>query len=324
MNVPGELIKLIKNEKKIIIATHINPDGDAIGSAVALSMALESMGKETTMYDRDPVPETYRFLPGHERFTHSLESLAVDRCPLVLMDCNEPTRAGLDGITLSKTVVIDHHETEKKFGKIRWIEPHAPATGAMVYSLLKELGVTITTNMAINLYTAIAIDTGTFRFSNTTPDILRMAADMIDAGADPSSIAVALYESWSGKRFRMLIDVLSSLEVVDDIAITVASADLFASAGTSADDTEHFVEFPRMMKGIRISAFFREIKDGWKASLRSKGDVNVAEIALAFNGGGHRNAAGYVFKGNLLAAKTALIKAAARGTTEDNRYPSMP
>jgi phosphoesterase RecJ-like protein len=309
LNIPGELIQFIRNEKKFIIATHINPDGDGIGSAIALSMALESMGKETTVYDRDPVPETYCFLPGHGRFTSSLQSSHFDKYPLVLMDCNEPARAGLNGISFPRSVVIDHHETEKRFGTIRWIEPHAPATGAMVYSLLKALGVEITPDIATNLYTALAIDTGTFRFSNTKSDILSMAADLVDSGADPASIAQALYESWSGKRFRMLIDVLSTLEIVEDIAMTVASADMFAKAGTSADDTEHFVEFPRMMKGIRVSAFFREIKDGWKVSLRSKGDVNVAEIALGFNGGGHRNAAGFIVKGDLTTAKAALIKA---------------
>jgi phosphoesterase RecJ-like protein len=309
VHIPDELIQFIAREKKFFVATHINPEGDALGSALALAMALESMGKEAVVYDRDPVPESYRFLPGHERFTTSLQSLTLNGPPLILLDCNEPGRAGIDSVPVPFSAVVDHHETEKEFGQIRWIEPRAAATGVMVYALLKKLGVQMTRDMAMNLYTAIAIDTGTFRYSNVTSDVLRTAAELVDAGADPAAIAEGLYETWSRGRFRLLIGVLNTLEITDGLAITVATKEMFLRTGTSAEDTENFANFPRMMKGSEVSAFFRETEDGWKVSLRSRGGVNVAQIAGGFQGGGHRNAAGYRVKGDLKKAKESLIEA---------------
>ena len=308
MKVPREVLDRLRSGRGFLIATHINPDGDALGSALALSFALESLGKQTVLYERDGVPEPYRFLPGRERFT---DSAALSGLPLVLLDCNEPERAGLSrsDLDVPYSLVIDHHETERGFGDLRWIEPKAAATGIMVYHLLRELGVTITGEIATNLYVAIAIDTGTFRYSNTDPEVLRVCADLIEAGADPASISVALYESWSGKRFCLLLSVLNTLEIVDGIAITHVTREMFSATGTSAEDTEHFSNFPRMMGAITASAFFREIDEGWKVSLRSKGTVNVAKVAEKFDGGGHRNAAGFKTRADLKAAKEALIAA---------------
>ena len=313
MNIPDRLIQFIVQERKFFIATHIRPEGDALGSSLALSMALESMGKETTLYDRDPVPELYRFLPGYERFTQTHSPLAHDGLPLLLLDCNEPERAGLENVVIRRSAVIDHHETIKEFGDIKWIEPHAAATGVMVYALIRKLGVRITKDMATNLYAAIAIDTGTFRFSNTTSDVLRIAAELVESGADPGVIAGELYETWSRGRLSLLTKVLNTLEITHGIAVTVVTKAMFSETGTSPEDTENFSNFPKMMEETKVSLFLREIEEGWKVSLRSKGDYNVAEIAARFHGGGHKNAAGCVIKGDLKAAKAQLIEVIAGG-----------
>ncbi|HWR58031.1 MAG TPA: bifunctional oligoribonuclease/PAP phosphatase NrnA [Thermodesulfovibrionales bacterium] len=302
-------MEFLLQERRFFIATHRNPEGDALGSSLALSMALESMGKDTVVYDLDPVPELYRFLPGSDKFTTSSESLKKDRLPLVLLDCNEPERAGLESVIATPSAVIDHHETLREFGDIKWVEPGAAATGMMVYHLVKQLGVDITKAMATNLYTAIAIDTGTFRYNNTTPEVLRIAADLADLGADSAAISEALYESWSGGRFRLLIDVLNTVEVLGDFVITVATREMFLKTGTSGADTENFPNFPGMMRDIKVSAFLREVEGGWKVSLRSKGNINVARLAAQFQGGGHRNAAGYTARTDLKKAKDELIKA---------------
>ncbi len=309
MKVSSDLIEFFKNERKFFVATHINPEGDALGSCLALSEALESLGKVTVLYNRDPVPDFYRFLPGHEKFKNSFELLKSEELPLVLLDCNEPERAGLAEAPVRRAVVIDHHETRKDFGDIRWIEPCAAATGVMVYHLVKAMDAKITKDMATNLYTAIAIDTGTFRYNNTTAETLRIAAELTDSGARPAAVSEALYESWSGGRFRLLVGVLKTLEVVGQIAITTASREMFRDTGTTGADTENFPNFPKKMKQVKVSAFFREIEDGWKVSLRSRGDINVAEVASRFQGGGHRNAAGYTVKGDLKKAKEELIGA---------------
>ena len=310
MRVPPDLLSLLRKKDKFFIATHINPEGDAIGSSLALSMALGSIGKQTVLYDRDPVPEFYRFLPGYERFSNSISPLVPSHLPLILLDCNSLERAGLDGLSFEYSAVIDHHETENDFGDVRWIEPEAAATGIMVFHLITGLGIKITKEMAINLYTAVAIDTGTFRYSNTTAEVLRVSAELIEAGASPVYISNSLYEAWSEKRFALLIMALNALEIRDNVAITVVTREMYEKTGTGPEDTENFSNFPRMMRDIKISVFFREIGDNyWKVSLRSKGDTNVAGIATLFDGGGHKNAAGCKIKANLESAKEALLKA---------------
>jgi phosphoesterase RecJ-like protein len=309
VKVPRKLLSFLKKEKKFFIATHVNPEGDALGSSIALSMALASLGKKTLLYDKDMVPYFYHYLPGHGNFMSSIPPSIQDEWPLVLLDCNSMERAGIVGLNFRYSLVIDHHETESTFGDIRWIEPDAAATGMMIFYIIKKLGVPITKDIAVNLYSAIAIDTGTFRYSNTTADVLRVSAELIEAGAHPASITSNLYEMWSRKRFRLLVMVLHTLEIKNDIAITSVTREMFRKTGTAPEDTESFSGFPRRIEDITISAFFREISNNyWKVSLRSRGDVNVATIATHFEGGGHKNAAGYRIRANLKAAKKALIQ----------------
>lgn len=310
MKVPRKLLSFLKEKDNFFIATHINPEGDAIGSAVALSMALESQGKKTVVYDRDIVPEFCRFLPGHDRFKNSTLDLQPSAFNLILLDCNSLERAGVERLSFKYSAVIDHHETEENFGDIRWVEPEAAATGMMIFYLIKEIGLKITRDIAINLYSAIAVDTGTFRYSNTTAEVLRVGAELIEAGANPAYISNHFYETWSKERFALLIMALNTLEIRDGIAITVVTKGMYKKTGTGSEDTESFSNFPRMMKDIKISAFFREIGNNcWKVSLRSRGDINVARIAALFEGGGHRNASGYKVKASLESAKKALLKA---------------
>lgn len=313
MNGREGIISFLRGGDNFLIATHVNPEGDALGSSIALAMALEAMGKTALVYDRDSTTDLYSFLPGSERVMNSVSSLDTGGLSLVLIDCNTPRRAALDGMPFLHTAVIDHHETEGAFGEVKWIEPEVPATGIMVYRLLKDLGTEITRDIAVNLYAAIMVDTGAFRYRNTTPESLRAASELAEAGADPGLIAESVYESWSKGRFRLLCGAISSLEIVEDVAIMVVTREMFRSTGTKAQDTENFSNFPRMMGEIKLSAFFREEEeDVWRVSLRSKGGVNAAKIAEGFRGGGHRNAAGYSFEGDIETAKEKLIQAASK------------
>ena len=309
MKVPPELLTYLKQEDDFFITTHINPEPDALGLVLALSSALESLGKKSVLYVRDPVPEMYHFIPSHEKFTSSIFPDDLKRKPMILLDCNTLERAGLKDVQFKSSAVIDHHETEKEFGDIRWIVPQAAATGIMVFYLLKEMGITLSNELATTLYSAIAIDTGTFRYSNTTAEVLRVGAELIEAGAEPASIATNLYEIWSEKRFRLFILALNTLEIRDDVAIIFVTKEMFNQTGTGPIDTEMFVSFPRMMKDVKVSALFRQDDtDFWKVSLRSRGAMNVARIATQFKGGGHRNAAGYQIKADLATAKEKLLK----------------
>jgi phosphoesterase RecJ-like protein len=310
MKTPEKILAAFRKEDTFLLAAHISPDGDAIGSCVALCMALDSLGKKAIIYSRDPVPKQYRFLPGHERIVSDVEESAALDPVLVLLDCNGPERAGLERITFRRSIVIDHHETQNGFGDVRWIDPEAAATGLMVYFLIKGLGGRITGDMAVNLYAAIAVDTGTFRYSNTSSEVLRVCAELVDYGVEPDLVSEALYESWERKRFDLLVLTLNTLEIKNGVAMTHVTKAMFNKTGTRSEDTETFSNFPRRIDTIKISSLFRELDNSeWKASLRSKGDVNVARIAELFGGGGHKNAAGYTIKSDLKTAKEALLKA---------------
>jgi phosphoesterase RecJ-like protein len=310
MKIPEKILSAFRKEDTFLLAAHVSPDGDSIGSCVALRMALDSLGKKALVYSRDPVPKQYRFLPGNERIVSDLKKVAALDPVLVLLDCNGPERAGLERIAFRRCIVIDHHETEKGFGDVRWINPQAAAAGLMVYFLIKRLGVRITGDIAVNLYTAIAVDTGTFRYSNTSSEVLRACAELVDYGAEPHLVSEALYESWERKRFDLLVLALNTLEIRNCVAMTYVTKAMFRRTGTKPEDTETFSHFPRRIDTIKISSLFRELGGGeWKASLRSKGEVNVARIAELFGGGGHKNAAGYTIKADLKTAKEALLKA---------------
>jgi len=309
VEVPHRLLSFLKEEEKFLIATHISPEADAIGSSLALSMALEFLGKKTVLYDKDPVPKICHFLPTYKKFTNIIPALSSSDFVLILLDCNTLERAGMEGLTFKYSVVIDHHETEENFGDIKWVVPEAAATGMMIFYLIKELGITLTREMAINLYSAIAIDTGTFRYGNTNAEVLRIAAELVEAGAHPAYISGSLYETWSQERFTLLIRALNTLEVKGGVAIMFVTREMYKKTKTTSEDTENFPAFPRIMKDIKISAFFRELDDNyWKVSLRSKGDIDVAHVASFFKGGGHRNAAGYVVKSDFGSAKESLLE----------------
>jgi bifunctional oligoribonuclease and PAP phosphatase NrnA len=313
MKTPKEIISVFKKEEVFLLATHIHPDGDAIGSVLSLSFALESLGKETYVYNKDRVPDLYRFMPGCKKFRSTLRNISEKKPVLILLDCNSPERAALEGYSFRKTVVIDHHQTEKDFGDVRWIVPGAAATGLMVFHLIKSLGGTISKEIAQNIYTAISADTGTFRYSNTSSDVLRASAELIDAGADPALISESLYNHWDRNRFELFLATLNNLEMIDDLAIICITRKMFEDTKTLPEDAENFSNFPRMIKSVKIAALFREAGDGlWKVSLRSKGNVNVAKTAERFGGGGHRNAAGFRISGSFDSVKERFLSEAKR------------
>lgn len=325
---PSELIESIKGGDNFLVATHVNPDGDALGSAAAFGMALERLGKKAVLLDKHRVPEHYRFLPDHEKF-YTFESIeasgyrACDFSALILLDCNDPERIGLEkkqqhpaAEDLKKALadgmpafVIDHHETESAFGNIKWIEPKAAATGLLVFYLIKALDVAITPEMAINLYSAIVVDTGNFRYDNTTSEVFRVGAELIDCGARPNKIYQELYETWTDNRFKLYLRMIESLEIRNDVVFSVITKKMLEETSTAADDTENFVSFPRMMKSVNVSVLFRQTgKDEYKVSLRSKNDLNVARIAELFEGGGHKNAAGCKIKADIDTAKKIVLE----------------
>ncbi len=299
-----QIARLIRAHQRFVVSTHLNPEGDALGSQIALGRALETLGKDVRLCNRDPVPGLYRFLPGTDRI-EVVEMVPAPYDLLVLVDCGGLDRTGLHLPEQGggKMVIVDHHlSSEGTRHGGHWIDAGASATGEMIYALIRELAVPLDKTIAVNLYASITTDTGTFRYSNTTPHILRVAADLIEQGADPWDNALRLYESHPEGRIRLLTAALGTLErgLGGRVAWVTLTSRMFAETGTAAGDTEGIVNYPRSIEGVEVALLFRQVGEKeWKLSFRSKGRVNVASLAETFGGGGHHNAAGCQVSGTL-------------------------
>ena len=306
----AEIILELQRCDTILISVHKSPDGDALGSQLALMRALEKLNKSVTAHNLDPVPEIYRFLPGSVKIKTG--SPAEGRYDALVVLDSEPNRTGLfDGSYPSDTLIdIDHHITNELEWKLSWLDPDASATGEMVYRLIKGLGVTIDRDIALCLYTAIFADTGSFRYSNTSPASMRISAELIEAGADPWLVTENVYESYAYRRLKLLGNVLADLERSEDgrIAWVAVTSNLYQLTGSTAEDTENFVNFVRSVKGVEVAVLFRQTAAAqYKISMRSKGRVDLSGLARSLGGGGHKNAAGCVLSGTLEEVKKKVI-----------------
>ncbi|MFQ5455669.1 MAG: bifunctional oligoribonuclease/PAP phosphatase NrnA [Nitrospirota bacterium] len=313
--------KCIKENNSFLISCHISPESDAIGSELALAILLEKLGKKVKVVNFDPVPNLLSFLPYAKKIIQEKE-VTENFDVICVVDCGEIERTGLfkkdnsgctsNGRDISSTIInIDHHITNTSFGHINWIDPDAVATCELIYIIAKSFNCDIDTDMAILLYTGIWEDTGGFRYANTKPDALRIAAELIEIGVNPSKIAEYLYEMNSFERLKLLGEILAGMEKSRDgkSAWVVVTQDLFKKTGTTSEDTEDMVNFPRSLKGVEVAMLLREIDpQSWKISFRSRGKVDVAKLAEKFDGGGHRQAAGCIVKGGMIEAKEKVLK----------------
>ena len=296
----SDIVTALKKAGTVLISVHKNPDGDALGSQIGLMVALEKLGKKVTAHNLDPVPEIYRFLPQANRVKTGRPVLGAYDA-LVVLD-SDPPRTGLfdDGYPAKTLINVDHHMTNTRIWPLTWLDPGASATGEMIYTMVTRLGVPLDREIALCLYTAIFTDTGSYRYSNTTAKCMRISADLLDAGADPWLVTENVYESFAYKRIKFLGQVLADMARSEDgrIAWVVITDELYRASGTSAEDTENFINFVRSVKGVEVAVLFRQTAPAqYKVSFRSKGRADVAVVATMFGGGGHKNAAGCVVEG---------------------------
>jgi len=294
----------LRNNSRFLLATHVNPDGDAIGSLGALALVLESMGKEVVAYCQDQVPGFLRFLPYSDRIAHELPS--SDRFEVaVVLDCGELERIGAAAHVVQrvqKIIHIDHHSSGNDFGTLNLVEPERSSTAEILYDVFQEIPVEVSREAAENLYTAILTDTGSFRFANTTPRALAVAGALVAQGVEPHKVAGAVYDCMSPGRLRLLSLSLNTLTIRAEgrLAAIWVTQQMLAETGTTAADTDGFVNYPRSLTANEIAIFFRELDDGRvNVSLRSRGTKNVADFARTYGGGGHQNAAAFRLSGPL-------------------------
>jgi phosphoesterase RecJ-like protein len=279
-----------------LLTAHINPDGDALGSVLALRAALTKMGKQCQVVNMDGVPEIYSFIPTSDVVIAQPDPSRTDAA--LILDCSSENRIAAPAEVLAACdlrIIIDHHETHNAHGDLNWIRTTASATGELIYELIQRLPVEMDETIATCLYAAIATDTGGFRFVNTTPRVLRMAADLVEHGANPHDIVYRLFEERSAKETKILGVALSRLQQDCGGRLTWSMLDraTFDAFNASDDDIENVVNFVRNVRGTEIGILFREGDDGRiRISFRSDPKHDVSRIAEEFGGGGHRVAAG--------------------------------
>ena len=312
------VVSHIRSGRRFLVSSHQRPDGDAIGSAVGVALALRELGKTADVV-MDAVPPAFlRPFPAVEQIrVHTNVDETTDGS--IIMECSSLDRTGVSGLDRSPVVNIDHHLGNARYGAINWIDESAAACTELVFSLVEALGIAMTPAIATHVYLGLLTDTGSFRFSHITPRSFEIARRCVEAGADPQWIARTHYDSSTLGRVRIFGHVLNAmrLDAAGRVALlTMTHADALA-AGATYDDTDGLINFPLSVNDIQAVAFVKEAgPDDWRVSLRSKDEVDVGAIARAHGGGGHKNAAGCSARGPLSAVQDTFLALLVQATAE--------
>jgi phosphoesterase RecJ-like protein len=327
-----EIGAVLKPGRRVALTTHVNADGDGLGSEVALWHFLVAAGLQPSIANPTAIPERFHFLlPSgadcSDRAAKVIESADV----VVVLDIADQSRLGDLAPALRKTsgpvVCIDHHVSPGTLPPgPRLVAPEAAATAELVFDLSRALGWELSQAVARALYVGIVTDTGGFRFANTTARVLHVAASLLETGVDPESIYESVYASAPEGRIRLMAEVLETLVVEPDVGLAwiTVPPDALARHNVTPDDLDGIVEFPRSISGVRLALMFRQLANGRiKISYRSLGDVDSAELAHAFGGGGHRKAAGAALSGSYADVQAQALDNARRYLREHALEPAM-
>lgn len=309
----SQAAEAIHSAERIFLAAHEHPDGDAVGSLLALRSMLLSLGKTVHAALPDSPPDRFEFLAGIESIATAPPPWRADLA--IALDCDGADRLAdlKEAVMAADTVIsIDHHRGLNAFGDIRMIDASAPATAVLVVDVACELGLLPpTSDQATALYAALIADTGCFRFTNTSPEALRLGADLVAAGADPAEIARRVFSIRPLSAVMLEARALTSLQLADGVLLATLAREDFAETGAAAAETEGIIDSFRDVPGVRVAALLKESEqDVWQVSLRGNG-VDVASVAAQFGGGGHRVAAGCTIEGEREAVAERLQKALA-------------
>jgi phosphoesterase RecJ-like protein len=311
-------MEFVSKHQHFLLTTHVNPDGDGLGSEAAMAMWLRTRGKDVRVLNDSVVPTAFIFLTRFqpmEVFEPELaETLFAQADALVVLDTSNRQRIGRLSPLLDRhaipIAVVDHHVSHSGFGRVNVIEPEASATGEIVYDLIRDNGGTITPEIAEALYVALMTDTGSFRFSNTDSHAHRMAAELLQRGLDPQKLHAQVHSHASAARLRFFGEVLSGLEMLEDgkLVVLEAAPEQFQKHGLVGADTDGLVDLPRTIAGVEVVVLFSEVERGKvKVSLRSTGRVAIDQVASRLGGGGHVHAAGVLLRGTRAEAKSRIL-----------------
>ena len=297
-----KIVNLVRRNTRFVLTTHENPDGDGLGAQSALYVALKKLGKTVRIVNHDGLPQKFDYLAFKDAYHKS--DVIPDHQVCFVMDAGDFTRIreNVKREEFKILVNVDHHYSNNLYGDYNLVIPEASASGEVIYHLIKALGVRIDAAIAESVYTSLVTDTGGFRYRNTTPQVLRLAADLVEAGADGQKVCDRIFAGVTKQAMELTRISLGKTHLYDHGtigAITLTQADLKKSGATD-DDTENLINFVRKINTVKLSVFLKERTDGrLKLSLRSRSKVNVADIAKRFGGGGHSYAAGALLTGSL-------------------------
>ncbi len=309
-----EIISAFRNNERFMVATHVRPDGDAIGSLLSTKLILQRLGKKVDVYAQDRFPPEFDFLPdAREVGNKPLDSAGYEVA--ILVDCGDFDRVGDEfmafiGAHVPFVINIDHHIPNKPFGNIYWTQPSASSTCEMLFDLCMSLSLAPDTGLASLLYTGIMTDTGSFRFSNTNQRVFEKISILVEAGADPAYIATQVYDSATPGKLKLLAQVLDTVEFHAGSRIATAQLTHSMISGSSAScmDSEGFINHLRSVKSVDLAILFREGGDGLvHVSMRSKEGIDVAKLAQRHGGGGHKQAAACRIQGSLRVIRPMFI-----------------
>ncbi|HEX5068875.1 MAG TPA: DHH family phosphoesterase [Vicinamibacterales bacterium] len=309
-----EIAAALRERQTFILASHARPDGDAIGSQLALGLALRALGKTVRMVSRDPVPLPYRDFPhiNDIEFTTRVDGPSD---AVVILECSDITRPGIEGLEPYFVINVDHHLGNAMYGDANWFDGSAAACAEMVADIIDALEVAWTPEIASHLFLGVATDTGSFHHGPISARTFELCRRVAATGVDPAALSQRIFDSFGIGRVKLMGAILSQMELLHHGRLAVLEFDdaLLERHGATIDDTEGLVNLPLGAREVSAVALFKRQKDGsTRVSLRSKGDVDVRGVSGIWGGGGHKNAAGLTLTGDFPAQKAALVAALVR------------
>jgi len=304
----------LRERRRFVISSHSRPDGDSIGSQLAMAFALRALGKDVTVVNLDPAAHQFMAFPG-VRDIRIAATVEGDFDAAIVMECSDYARTGVRGLDRYFTINIDHHPGNTGYGQINWFDPSAAACAEMVFDVVQALGVPLSVEIATHVYIAILTDTGSFHFSNLSPRTFEICRQLLEAGVDPVRIARQVYDSSSLGRLKLCGAIMTGLQVdpTGRIAVLYVDRAMAKATGASYEDTEGVINQPLTVKELQAVVFFKQTEgDEYRVSLRSKGDVDIGAVAKQFGGGGHKNAAGCTVTGHIDELRNSVVSKVAQ------------
>jgi phosphoesterase RecJ-like protein len=306
----ARIVDAIASRQRFVLSSHARPDGDSIGSQLAMAYALKALGKDVVAINADPAPPPLMAFAGVPEIVIASEAIGPFDAAII-MECGDLTRTGVKGLDTFFVINIDHHPGNTGYGQINWFDPTAAACGEMVFDIVQALGAPLSIEIATHIYLAILTDTGSFHYSSISPRTFDIARQCLEAGVDPVLVARNVYDSNNMGRLKLFGAVLSAMQIdqTGRIAIVYLDHEMAREAGGTYEDTEGLINLPLTVKEIQAVVFFKQSEgDEYRVSMRSKGDIDIGAVAKEFGGGGHKNAAGCTVTGAVDALQKMFVE----------------